>query len=43
MVVIAIYCYVGLAWALCYIRLGIVRRIGTLRNVARLAEIAEPA
>ena len=24
-VMIAVYCYIGLAWAMCYIRLGIVR------------------
>jgi hypothetical protein len=32
MVAITIYCYIGLAWALCYIRLGVVRGIGTIRK-----------
>lgn len=43
MVIIAVYCYIGLAWALCYIRLGIARAIGAIRNVVQLVELAEPA
>jgi hypothetical protein len=31
-VVIAISCYIGLAWALCYVRLGIVRGTGAIRK-----------
>ena len=43
MVVVVVYCYIAVAWALCYIRLGIMRVIGTIRSVPRRAELAEPA
>jgi hypothetical protein len=36
-VVIAIYCYIGLAWALCYIRLAVVRGMGTIRKRSAFA------
>ena len=36
MAVVAVYCYIAVAWALCYIRLGVVRGFGTVRNVVRL-------
>ena len=36
-VMIAAYCYVGLAWALCYIRLGIVRGTGAIGNHSAFA------
>ena len=42
-VVLAVHLYVGMARALCYVRLGLSARIGAIRNVVRLAERPEPA